>query len=274
MKLKVLVDNNTICKLRGEWGLSFYIEDEDKKILLDLGYSDLFMENARQMNIDLMGLDYIAISHGHYDHVWGMEKLIKTYRKEGISKENRPKILAHPLAFLPKINNRGIENGALITEDVVKRDFYTDFNKEPIWITDKLVFLGEIERKNDFEGKKIIGKILKENGVEEDYILDDTSLAYKIDEGIIVITGCSHSGICNIVEHAKKVCKDDRVVDIIGGFHLHNASDKQVERTVQYMNEIKPKVTHPCHCTGLKAKIALSRVVEVEDVGVGLELEY
>ena len=108
----------------------------------------------------------------------------------------------------------------------------------------------------------------------EDFLIDDSALAYKSPEGLIIITGCSHSGICNIVEYARKVCGDDRVVDIIGGFHLLNPSKEQMNGTIEYMKSMHPASVHACHCTDLNSKIALSSVVNIKEVGVGLILEF
>jgi 7,8-dihydropterin-6-yl-methyl-4-(beta-D-ribofuranosyl)aminobenzene 5'-phosphate synthase len=104
--------------------------------------------------------------------------------------------------------------------------------------------------------------------------MDDTALAYKSEKGLVIITGCSHSGICNIVEYAKKVCNDDRVVDIVGGFHLLNPPSKQLYSTLEYMRSLKPNEVHACHCTDLYSKIQLSQVVNVKEIGVGTVLEY
>jgi len=141
-------------------------------------------------------------------------------------------------------------------------------------LTRRLVFLGEIERSNHFEAKKPIGKIL-ENGVEEDdLLLDDSALAYKSPGGLIIITGCSHAGICNIVEQARRVCGEERVVDIVGGLHLLDPPTEQLQATLDYMESLRPGSLHACHCTDLKSRIALSRVLELKEVGVGLTLQY
>ncbi|MCK4458652.1 MAG: MBL fold metallo-hydrolase, partial [Methanosarcinales archaeon] len=93
-------------------------------------------------------------------------------------------------------------------------------------------------------------------------------------EGLVIVTGCSHTGICNIIEYAKKVCGDDRVVDIIGGFHLLDPSEEQLQGTLEYMKELQPETVHASHCTDLNSKMVLSRVVDIREVGVGLRLVY
>jgi 7,8-dihydropterin-6-yl-methyl-4-(beta-D-ribofuranosyl)aminobenzene 5'-phosphate synthase len=277
MKLTVLVDNNTLIDryFFAEPGISLYIEEGGKRILLDVGYSDIFIKNAQKMNIDLRILDYVVLSHGHLDHTWGLDPLVRLYSESQIEglPHKRPTILAHPLTFFSKKFDE-MEIGSLISRDKLSKNFPVKLSKDPIWLTERILFLGEIERKNDFEGKKPLGSIIKPEGEEPDYLYDDTALAYKSPQGLVIITGCSHSGICNIVEQAKEICKEERVIDIVGGLHLLDPSKEQLQGTLEYLRKLKPKQMHACHCTDLQSKIALSKVVNLKEVGVGLVLEY
>lgn len=277
MKLTVLVDNNTLIDryFYAEPGVAFYIEQGGKRILLDVGYSELFITNAQKMNIDLRALDYVVLSHGHMDHTWGLDPLIRLYTEshiEGIPHQ-RPTVLAHPLTFFSKTID-DMEIGSLFSRDKLSRHFPIKLSKSPIWLTERMLFLGEIERTTDFEAQKPMGSIIKSGGVEPDYLYDDTALAYKSSQGLVIITGCSHSGICNITEQAKALCKEERVVDIIGGLHLLDPSKEQLQGTLEYLKKLNPHQMHACHCTDLNAKIALSKVVNLREVGVGLVLEY
>ncbi|OPX44950.1 metallo-beta-lactamase superfamily protein [Ruminiclostridium hungatei] len=275
MKLTVLVDNNTTIDKNyfGEPGLSYYIEEEGKRLLFDVGYSDIFLRNASKMGIDLKKTDYLVLSHGHLDHTWGMVNLFGILDYYSGADSLRPTLLAHPGSLVTKID-KGEQIGFIYSRQMVESAFNLNLTKKTVWITEKLVFLGEIERTNDFENTEPIG-ITLDNGVEvPDYIMDDTALAYKTREGIVVITGCSHSGICNIVEYAKKVCGDDRVVDIIGGFHLLKPSEVRLEKTLAYMKKLAPKEVHTCHCTDLASKISLAGVVNLKEVGVGEIFSY
>ncbi|NOR14080.1 MAG: MBL fold metallo-hydrolase [Candidatus Aminicenantes bacterium] len=278
MKLAVLVDNNTLIDkyFIAEPGVSFHIEQGGKHILLDVGYSDVFLTNAQKMDIDLRALDYIVLSHGHLDHTWGLDPLLKFYTKskdEGVPFKY-PTILAHPLTFLPKTKGAGKNIGSILSPEELSQYFNVKLSREPIWMTDKLLFLGQIERNNDFECRKPIGTIHKPEGSEPDYLYDDTALVYKSSQGLVIITGCSHSGICNIVEQAKKLCNDDRVIDIIGGMHLLDPSKEQLQGTLEYMQNLHPIQIHACHCTDLNSKIALSQVVKLKEVGAGLVFDY
>jgi len=278
MKLTVLVDNNTLIDryFLAEPGISLCIEHGGKRILLDVGYSDVFIKNAQKMNIDLRTLDYVVLSHGHLDHTWGLDPLVRLYTESNIEgiPHKRPAVLAHPLAFFSKIMGDGKEIGSLISQDKLSKCFAIKLSKDPIWLTERVLFLGQIERKNDFEGKKPLGSIMKPDGEEPDYLYDDTALVYKSPQGLVIITGCSHSGICNIVEQAKKLCKEERIIDIIGGLHLLDPSKEQLQGTLEYMKKLNPKQMHACHCTDLNSKIALSKIVNLKEAGVGLVLEY
>ena len=278
MKLTVLMDNNTLIDryFLAEPGVSYLVEVDDKKILFDVGYSDAFITNARKLAIDLLDVDFVVLSHAHFDHTWGLIPLIRLYTEallEGLPNK-KPTLVTHPLTLSSRTYGDLTEAGSLLQEDKLCGYFHLELSREPVYLTERLVFLGEIERTNDFEAKSPMGKIL-EGGIEkDDFLFDDSALAYKSPDGLVIITGCSHAGICNIVEYAKKVCGDDRVVDVIGGFHLLDPPEEQLQGTITYMKSLHPGSVHACHCTDLNSKIALSKVVNLEEVGVGLTLEY
>jgi len=278
MKLTVLVDNNTLIDryFYGEPGVSYFIEEEGKRILFDVGYSNVFIKNAQKMNINLLDIDFVVLSHGHLDHTWGLVPLIRLYTEATIEEidHKKPTLVAHPLTLLSKTFNGLEEIGSLLSEEKLSKHFWIKLSKEPVWLTEKLVFLGEIERRKDFEAQEPIGKTVKDELEEDDYLMDDSVLVYKSSRGLVIITGCSHAGICNIVEYAKKICEDDRIMDIVGGLHLLNPPQEQLQGTLEYMKALQPTEVHACHCTDLNSKIALSKVVNLKEVGVGLTLEH
>jgi len=278
MKLKVILDNHTLIDryFLGEPGVSYYFEVDSKKILFDVGYSDAFIQNARKLSIDLLNVDFVVLSHGHLDHTWGLIPLVRLYTERIFEGKNakKPTLVTHPLTLSSKKFGDLSEIGSLLTEDELSGYFHLKLSREPLYLTKRLVYLGEIERTNEFEAKNPIGKTLEDGIEKDDFLFDDSALAYKSPKGLIIITGCSHSGICNIVEYARKICGDDRVVDIIGGFHLLNPSKEQLQGTIEYMKSLNSGSVHACHCTDLNSKIELSKVVNIKEVGVGLTLEY
>ena len=278
MKLTVLVDNNTLIDryFFAEPGIALYIEQGGKRILFDVGYSDVFIKNAQKMNIDLRNLDYVVLTHGHLDNTWGLDPLAKLYTESKIESipYKIPTVVAHPLVFISKMAGDGNDIGSMISQEKLSHHFPIKLSKDPVWLTERLFYLGQIERTNDFECQKPIGFLMKPEGKEPDYLYDDTALAYKSPQGLVIITGCSHSGICNIIEQAKKLCKEERMIDIVGGLHLLNPSKEQLQGTLEYMKKLNPTQMHACHCTDLNSKIALSKVANLKEVGVGLVLQY
>lgn len=278
MKINVLVENNTLIDryFRGEPGVSYYLEVDGKKILFDTGYSDLFIENAKKMDLNLLDLDYLVLSHSHLDHSWGLQHLIQLYTEAQIEGKDykKPKLITHPETFASRRIGEIDQIGSLISKERAARHFDLNLSREHFQLTESLVFLGEIERKNDFEAQKPIGKVIKDGREEADYIIEDSALAYQTSKGLVIITGCSHAGICNIIEQAKSIFKEDRIIDVIGGFHLQNPSKKQMDKTKAYFKDLNPSAVHASHCTDLQSKIELAEVVDLKEVGVGLELNY
>ena len=276
MDLKVLVDNNTLIDryFLAEPGLSFYINDEGHELLFDLGYSDIFYQNAEKMGINLSRIQDVVISHGHLDHTWGLEPYVRRLNEAQFEKRGwrRPRLVAHPEAFISVTGEGGNEFGSLMSAEKLSKHFELTLSREPVNITPKLTWLGEIPRHFDFENLQSFG--IKDGETSVDMVPDDSALVYSSHDGLVVITGCSHAGICNITEHAKKVCGDDRIVDIVGGLHLMKPAERQLEGVKKYLDGLGLKKIHACHCTDLQSKIALASVVKVEEVGVGLELTY
>ncbi len=279
MKITILVDNTALFDRMfiAEHGFSAYIEVEGKRVLFDTGYSDAVVRNAEKMKIDLLDLDYIILSHGHFDHTGGLIHLLRRFMEAAIEDipHRIPRLIAHPRCFLSRPKSPLADIGTVLTDDKVHRLLPLELSAGPVSITPNLFYLGEIERKFPFEtslpGPRQI--VLPDGSTQEDRILDDTSLAFQSRDGLVIITGCAHAGICNTVEYARKVCGESRVHDIIGGLHLR-AAGPQLDGTAAYLRELRPSALHACHCTSLAAKLALAQMAPLQESGVGLRLEY
>lgn len=252
-----------------EHGLCLFIETGGKNILFDTGYSDAFIKNASLLDIDLTKLDAVVLSHGHNDHTWGLNHLIRLYSSKRVIK--KPVLIAHPDAILRK-RYKNNEIGIMLSEDILQAFFDLKLSCEREMITDKLHWLGGIPRR--FEGPRSLGTRIFLGREEEDFLTDDSALAWSGEDGLVIITGCSHSGICNIVDHAATLTGINEIADIIGGFHLLKEDGETLSKTGERLAARSPKAVHACHCTDFQAKTALAKTLPLKTVGVGLKLEY
>ncbi len=249
LKITVLCEN-TVGVPKGivsEWGLSLLLETNGKKILFDTGERVSLLNNAAALEADLKSVDALVISHGHHDHTGGLRAFLRH--------RGRLPVYAHPGIFT--LHYKSPENPSYIgipfKQDILESlgaDFI--FTREPREITPGLFFSGEIPRKTTFE--KTDGSLFcLENGkkIIPDPFYDDISLYCVTPAGLIIILGCAHAGLVNIVEHARKVTGINRIYGIIGGTHLGPAPAGQQEATIDYLRGLDLQFLAPNHCTGL-----------------------
>lgn len=266
MKLRVLEDNNTLIDeyYLGEPGVSYYIEDGSDAILFDVGYSSVPLSNAKRMNIDLNNVKKLVISHGHDDHTGGLKDFFKEKRDI--------ELIAHPETFNYKEDATGLFIGSPLNKDELSKLCKLNLSKQPSKISEHITYLGEIPTIFDFESRYAIGKSVIDGEEVEDTLEDDSAIVYQSEKGLFIITGCSHSGICNIIEYAKKVCNEEKVFGVIGGFHLFDVNER-LEKTIEYLSKNNIELLYPCHCVSLKAKIEMAKTLDINEVGVGLAIE-
>ena len=237
MKITILNDNTAGKVCGAEHGLSFLVE-ADQTILFDTGPSDIIVRNANILGIDLKNVDAIVLSHGHWDHANGLMHL-----------RHKPLIL-HPDAFLSRYRKSDHSPlGMPASREELARRFEIIESKEPYLISEELWFLGEIPRMTNFEAKETPFEL--ENG-SDDFVPDDSGMVVLTEHGLVVISGCAHAGICNMVLHAQKVIPGFPVYAVIGGFHLTSETER-IEKTIAFMKEHKITRVIPSHCTGLPA---------------------
>jgi 7,8-dihydropterin-6-yl-methyl-4-(beta-D-ribofuranosyl)aminobenzene 5'-phosphate synthase len=280
LAITILVDEARVSDnlFVSEFGLSFFVRSGDKKILFDTGSSGAFLANAGMMGINLRDLDYVVLSHGHDDHTGGLVSLVSylTGMKSATCPEKVPELIAHPCCFYPKQKGPLQNSGSPLSEAEVQRQFSVNLSDRPVWITDDMVFLGEVPRRFPFErtdpGERRI--ILPDGRAEPDPLLDDSAIAFRSGAGLVIITGCSHSGICNITEYAREVCRERRVAGIVGGFHLLSPEPKRLAKTGKYLNRLHFKALYPCHCTSPEVKVALAGYCPLRETNIGITISW
>lgn len=250
LTLRVLLENQLArgadSGLRAKAGLSLLLEDETTSILFDTGPDDSFRHNAAQMGISLDNLTATVLSHGHYDHCGGVPWL-----------PDNSRIICHPTigneryAALNVVGrNHKIKKLSLEIDYARHRMEYT---RAPLHISDRFIWSGEIA----VDSPKAYGV----TGDQTDYVIDEGVLIYLSERGLVIITGCGHRGIINIVRHCQQITGIDKVHAIIGGFHLRSASPRTLWQVRQFLQQLKPDKIMGCHCTGAWGKLWLPEVI-------------
>ncbi len=233
--------------LLAEHGLSFWIEDGDKRILFDTGQSDILVQNAKTLGINLAEADAIVLSHGHYDHTGGLPAVLDI--------APRAPIYLHPAAMEPKFSRKGIKVERIGMPELAKRAIGTHkviWTEKPTQISQGAVITGQIPRVNNFE--EVGGTFfLDENCRRSDELLDDQTLVIESPKGLVVILGCAHAGVINTLHRVADLSKIKQFYAVIGGMHLLNASKERIEQAITVFREYNIQKIGVAHCTGASA---------------------
>ena len=225
-------------------------------VLFDTGFSEIgAVYNANALGADLSSVEAIALSHGHVDHTGGFESMAAAIPRKGIP------VVAHPVIFrapryLKVKEDLNIILSSLTREQIGAAGMKLVETRTPLVLPGgDILFLGEIPRRTDFE-KGLPSAHYREGGVEKwDPIEDDTSLVMNLrGKGLIILSGCAHSGIVNTVRYAKEVTGVEAVHAVMGGFHLSGPLfESIIGRDNGRAENSRSAYVIPTHCTGRKA---------------------
>lgn len=266
MKFTILTENRkSHNNCINEDGLSILIEINNEKVLLDSGITDAFLKNAQSLGINLDEVNTIVLSHGHWDHGNGLKYL-----------NSKKTLILHPECYTERYSLRRNMAYAGINEnkEELSKKFDLIETREKYQISKNIWFLGQVNRKYEVPVKNL-PTVLKDG--EIDYLEDDCGgIVVKIDKGIIVFSSCSHSGINNIVEQAKNITGEDKIIAVVGGFHLKEV-DVYTQEIVQYFKDNKIEKAYMGHCTSDEVieyfKEQLIDITQVEKLFAGAEFE-
>jgi 7,8-dihydropterin-6-yl-methyl-4-(beta-D-ribofuranosyl)aminobenzene 5'-phosphate synthase len=253
MKLTVLCNNSVELDSScvAEHGFSCFIEHENSNYLFDTGQGLGVVDNALILKKDLRSINSIILSHGHYDHTGGLEKVLRYIDK-------KINIYAHHDIFMKKYGEHHGKTAyvgmtfnraylkSLKAEFMLKNDFFE--------ISKNLYMTGQIPIINSYEALGDDLFAVDKNGeiLRPDPLKDDNSLVVDTEKGLVIVLGCAHRGIVNIMDYVSEKFNGRKIYGIIGGTHLAQASDIRMQRTIEAFKKYDLQFIATSHCTGLE----------------------
>ncbi|VGO22380.1 MBL fold metallo-hydrolase [Pontiella sulfatireligans] len=246
--LRIVVDNQAAVGLVAEHGLSIWVETQNCRILFDTGQGNALRPNTECTKNDPAKADLLVLSHGHYDHTGAIDYVLQ--QNPEISVFAHPVILSQRYSIYsdkdPKIISMPEEQQLLI-ENLL--DSHLNWIRKPTQIAPGIHLTGPIPRIHPLEDTG--GPFFVDpEGKEPDPITDDMAMWIETPRGLLIICGCCHSGLINTVNYIRQASKEERIVGIMGGLHLKNASAARLVATTDALRDFNPEFIVPCHCTG------------------------
>jgi len=240
LTVTVIYDNNPYKKeLKTEWGFAAFITGTEKNILFDTGGGRVLLDNMEKLAIEPNSIDVVVLSHIHGDHTRGLGSFLE---------KNSNVTVYLPVSFPEKFKDNVRDHGAKIVEIKPVKDKTSTSNevKESLKICENVYSTGQL------------GKLIKEQ-----------SLIIRTDKGLVVITGCAHPGIVNIVNTAKDLIKDD-ILLVMGGFHLERATKGRIEKIISAFKQLGVRYVGLCHCSGHKARSLFEKHFGSKYINIGV----
>lgn len=271
--LTCVVDNHTTSPdLKGEHGLSFWIESTGGVVLFDTGQtSEALFNNLARLKLPMDRIDAVVLSHAHYDHTGGLAALLE--KRPGLP------VYAHPELFQPRYSHRQsgtLSIGLEMDREELNRIADLRLTPDPVELLPGLWTSGEISERPEAKGTSANLVVRGANGEWlPDPHTDDQSLVILGEDGkLTLICGCCHAGILNTLTHVGRVFAREVSV-VIGGIHLKSADEGEIAHVIQVLNATAPGTKYLLnHCTGDRAIEIFSRVFSgrVENFPAGMAI--
>lgn len=273
IRLTILVEDGSPVRagLESEHGFCVLVEADGLTGLFDVGQSGAFRRNAERLGIDLHGLDWIALSHGHYDNTGGLAELPafgrpprlfahsnvferKTIREADASSQvDRPAVAGAEPKSRPADSFRYAGSPRIAAD--LAGTVETHLAPGVSTISPSVLLTGTVPRTVAFESVPPRFVVPRGDGWAQDTFPDDQSMLLRTSLGVVVVFGCAHAGPVNILNHVRSIASAP-VVGVVGGMHLGQASPDRIAQTVQACRDYGIRWVAPCHCTGEAARDA------------------
>jgi len=257
-----------------EHGFSAYIETDNGNMLFDTGKGRTVLHNARIFNKDLNRINKVILSHSHGDHTGGLPDVLLSQSKKPLD------VYAHPDIFLYRYRKKGGKKtygGIPFTKGYLeKMGARFVFNTDYVEIEAGIFLTGEVPRKTPFEGGDMADRFAVRDGKEVvETIPDDQSLIIHTEKGLLLVLGCAHAGIVNVINHVIKKSGEDDIFAVIGGTHIGFSGELQLNESIKALKSYRIQHLIPSHCTGLEAIFSIKQAFEdifaFSHVGFALE---
>ncbi|MGY5117330.1 MBL fold metallo-hydrolase [Streptomyces sp. 900105755] len=263
----------TVAGLRAEHGFSALVTvrtgNASSTLLFDTGASpDALAVNAERLGVDVGGLQGVVLSHGHFDHAGGFDGLARLRGRSGLPLTLHPAVWTRRRLELPTGERLELPTGERLEMPTLSRaalereGFEVIERRQPSLLAGGVLITGEVDRVTEFEhGMPRAHQAWDGSGWRHDpLVIDDQALVINVrGRGLVVVTGCGHAGVVNIVRHAMRLTGVGSLLALIGGFHLSGAAfEPVIGPTVAALTELAPELIVPGHCTGWRAQHTLA----------------
>jgi 7,8-dihydropterin-6-yl-methyl-4-(beta-D-ribofuranosyl)aminobenzene 5'-phosphate synthase len=243
----------------GEWGFAALVEADGHRILFDTGrLPETVLQNAKALGISLSDIEDVVLSHNHADHTGGLVTLRRELSRENPDAVSRTHV-ARGIFWGRPPDPRG-PSMPVVKEGYERIGGIFIERAEPVEIHPGIWLTGPVPRthseRNYGRGGKV-GQVESPDGPVEDNIPESQSLVVNTPRGLVVMSGCGHAGIINIVDYARKIIGPAPIHAVLGGFHLMEAAEEQLVWTGDMLREREVENLIGAHCTGIEALFRL-----------------